>query len=349
MKVEILGGPDARNFLAAPDRWSRLLRHDELATAYQAPAYLTAYARHLPPAAAPLVLVVEDGTGPVAALALVREHLQDRPFISALGNPHIEYVRAVGPGAEDPAVARAFAQQIHRFAEHDEAVRLGDVPLDSALGRRLAQLPGWSVTTTSCATVQLPVAYGSLPSATRRAHQKRRAKWRQLEKDGRVDFRRCVGSALMPAWEALVSMYKARRGGARPPGERELRDVLAGPGVFIAQLSIDGAPVAADLCLSRGTHVYSLLPAMDPDWHRYAPGHALVRYLTAYLSRKDPAGEQRFTVFDMGRTLKRPGQRTYKEAYGPDWSATLTADSGAVGRSAPYVRARSLTTLQGAA
>jgi CelD/BcsL family acetyltransferase involved in cellulose biosynthesis len=339
--IQVLGGTDARSFLAAPDRWSRLLRGDERATAYQTPAYLLAHARHLPPNATPLVLVAEDATAPVAALALVREHLHDRPRISTLGSPQAEYVRPVGPAAEDPFVVDAMLRTLNRCARDGESVHLSDVPRGSALGRRLLQQPGWSISTADCATVPLPVPYRTLGASTRREHQKRSKKWAQLERDRDVEFRRCTGSVVLPAWESLVGLYQAQRRRGRPPAERELLDIIAAPSAFVAQLSVDGVPVAADLCLTRGERVYSLLPAMNPDLSEYAPGHALLRYLTDDLSTSSPG---RFTALDLGRT--RPGQHGYKSQYGPRWTSTVTASSSLVWRAQS---ARPAVRLEGAA
>lgn len=323
--IQVLGGTDARRFLAAPDRWSRLLRSDERATAYQTPAYLIAHARHLPPTATPLVLVAEDSTAPVAALALVREHLHGRPRVSTLGSPQAEYVRPVGPAAEDPVVVAAMLRTLHRFTRDGESVHLADVPRGSALGRSLLQQPGWSISTADCATVPLPVPYRTLGASTRREHRKRSQTWLQLEKDREVEFSRCTGSVVLPAWESLASLYQAQRRRGRPPAERELLDIIASPSALIAQLSVDGVPVAADLCLIRGERVYSLLPAMSPDWYEYAPGHALLRYLAHDLSQSQ---QGRFTALDLGRT--RPGQRDYKAQYGSRWTSTVTASSSLV-------------------
>jgi CelD/BcsL family acetyltransferase involved in cellulose biosynthesis len=324
VKVEILGGRDARTFLAAPDRWLHLLRHDALATPYQSPAWLTTHARHLPPLATPLVLAVENAKRtPVAALALVREQQHDGTSrIFALGSPRAEYVRPVGPASEDADAAGALVRTLHRFAQQGEAVRIADVPRGSALGRQLSLQPGWTNSMSSCASVPLPVPYQRLSRDNRRAHQRREQVWKDLLEEGReVTYSRCVGTERLPAWDALVGLHQARWSGARPEGERELLDVLASPGAFVAQLRLDGVAVAANLCLTRGPHCYSLLPAMNPDLLDYAPGHALLRHLTSDLTR---AG---LVSLNLGRTLNQRGQRQYKAQYAPLWAATVTAAS----------------------
>lgn len=331
MKLHILGGHDARAFLAAPDGWLRLLRQDALATPYQSPAWLTAHALHLPPAATPLVLVAEDGKrAPVAALALVREQQGETSRIFALGSPRAECVRPAGPASQDTDVAGALVNTLHRFAQRGEAVRIADVPLGSALGRQLSLQPGWTNSTSSCASVPLPVQYERLSRNNRRAHQQREQMWKQLQDEGsEVSYARCEGPARLPAWDALVGLHQARWSGARPEGERPLVDVLAGPGAFIALLRLDGVAVAADLCLTRGPHCYSLLQAMHPDWLGYAPGHALLRHLTADLQRSG------FVSLNLGRRPDQPRKREYKAQYAPSWAATVTAASTGVKTVAP--------------
>ncbi|OEV13305.1 GNAT family N-acetyltransferase [Streptomyces nanshensis] len=342
--VRILRGLDARRFLAAPDHWQRLLADDRYATPYQSSAWLSAWAGHLPPTATPLVLVAEEAARPVAALALVREHLYGRGRITPLGAPTADYIRPVGRRADDIDAVSALVETLAGFVRDGESVRLSDVPLSSTLGWYIASQREWRRTTTDCAAVRLPVHYGQLSRDTRRSHQRRRRAWRDLVDGGhQVRIDRCSGSALLPAWDILLDLHRSRWG-ALPAAEAQLTDVLthaaSSGAAFIEVLRMNGVPLAAQLCLTRHRSAYSLLTAMSDGYRDLAPGHCLLRWLAATLYRDG------YEVLDTGRIRPEEGQRRYRRQYDSVIASTVTAD---LVPTTPARRTPAVATLQGAA
>ncbi|MFE7115295.1 GNAT family N-acetyltransferase [Streptomyces sp. NPDC057654] len=326
--INLLEDDEARLFLH--DHGPSLYRNDATATPYQCPSWLAGWTEYLPSTAAPVILVAEGGatSEPIAALPMARElRANTRPRLRPLGAPHAEYLRAVGPGAHQPTVAEALLRTLESLAQEDD-VELSDIPLGSVLGRQLESRPGWWQTTIPCAVLDLPVAYAALSPSTRREHRRRERTWQTLVGEGRrITYRRTRGTAeLITAWEGLRDLYQRARGA--DPGFAEkgtwpaLLQRLGSGTAFIATLELDETAVAAQLCLYRNTHCYSLLPAMDPEARDLAPGHALLRILTADLAA------QGFTTLDLGRTRDTDGQRGYKAQYNARWSSTLTTGTG---------------------
>ncbi|MFF3402995.1 GNAT family N-acetyltransferase [Streptomyces sp. NPDC002659] len=320
VSVRVMDGEAARAFLDTG--WPLLFELDQRATPYQSPRWLAAHADCLPPTAELLLLVAEDATAPRAALAVVRDHTAGGWMqVTPLSAPTAEYVRIVGPDAEQPTVTAALAEALTRM---DADVMLPDVPATSALGRHVSQ---WQHAVTRCARIELPVPYAAMSRSTRRDHRRRQRDWDALATGGQtVTYHRTRTAAeLLDAYAMLAHLHQ-RRWRDRPEpaltsaGER-LRAVLerCADIAFIATLALDDDMVAAQLCLHRGRHVYSMLPAMDPAHQDLSPGHALLRRLTDELTT---AG---YVSLDLGRTTCAPGQAAYKAAYAPVWSETLTA------------------------
>ncbi|MET7621302.1 GNAT family N-acetyltransferase [Streptomyces sp. NPDC005408] len=320
--VDILENRAARDFLTS--QWPGLYEQDRLATPYQSPAWLTVHADQLPATAVLLVLVAAAPSGPRAALAVVRDRsIGGRTEVQPLSAPTAEYIRLVGPDAEEPHVAAAIA---HTLATLGADVMMPDVPSNSALGRHVAAQ--WQHTITRCARIDLPVPYAAMSRATRREHKRRKRAWDQLTTSSRtVAYHRTSSAAeLLAAYPALCHLHRLRWSSPRPdhrltPADEQFRAVLqhCSSMAFIATLAVDESVVAAQLCLHRGRYVYSLLPAMDPAQQELAPGHALLRTLTDDLTA---AG---FNTLDLGRTTCSPGQLAYKAQYAPVWTTTLTA------------------------
>ncbi|AVZ70960.1 hypothetical protein SLUN_00445 [Streptomyces lunaelactis] len=319
--VDVLEGPGAKDFLIS--QWAALYDQTPMATPYQSPVWLAAHADLLPPTAVLQILVASSGAGPRAALALVQDRgLVGRMEVQPLSAPDAEYIRLVGPDAEQPAVAAVIAESLTGL---NADVMLPDVPADSALGRYIAQ---WQHTLTRCARIQLPVDYTAMSRSTRREHKRRTRDWNDLAADGHtVTYRRTsCATELLDAYADLAQLHQLRWRGTGPgdrltSADERFRSVLerCAAMAFIATLAIGEDVVAAQLCLHRGRHAYSLLPAMNPALQDLAPGHALLRRLTADLAA---AG---YTALDLGRTSSAPGQLAYKSQYAPTWTATLTA------------------------
>ncbi|MGP3951155.1 GNAT family N-acetyltransferase [Streptomyces sp. 7N604] len=348
--VRVLRDRSALSFLE--DRWPMLYRQDAMATPYQSPEWLAGWTEQMSPTATPLVMVADDSDGPVAALALVRDQSEGREQVRPLSSPHAEYIRAVGPGSEEHSVGAALAQCLRVLAREGDCVVMPDVPTDSCLGRHVAAQSGYDHTTARCAVIGLPVDFSAMSRATRKEHKRRERTWVGLAAGGhRVVYRRTRSTAeLIGTYPVLSELYHRRWAGHVPLSEvgaagadKQWQAVLerCGSGTaFIATLAVDEAVVAAQLCLYRHRRCYSVRPAMDPAYRELAPGHALLRRLTAELSG------QGFISFDLGRTVEDAGQIAYKSQYLAEWKATLTAISR-IPQEAPRVRSLSVPSVTG--
>ncbi|MFD5079558.1 GNAT family N-acetyltransferase [Streptomyces sp. NPDC058371] len=326
----VLDGPAAMDFLDT--QWRELYQHDPLATPYQSPNWLAAWAGHLPHTITPVILAVQAPTGrALAALALAREdNGPGRTRYFPLSAPHAEYVRPIGPHAEDPSVVAALAFCLLLFAEDGGQVEMTDVPIGSGLGQCLTQATAdgdWQHRINPCAEIRLPLDFDAMSRTTRRNHVRRKRIWKSLDVDHHVTYQqtRCVDE-LLSAYDVLVQLHQSRwEGHAQLPGALiasdadQWRSVLrhcGEAGATIATLVLDGETIASQLCLTRGTTCFSVLSAMDPRQQHLAPGHALLRFLATAL----PA--EGIRTLDLGRTA--PGQRAYKSQYQPHWSNTVS-------------------------
>ncbi|MFG3207354.1 GNAT family N-acetyltransferase [Streptomyces sp. NPDC048192] len=299
--------------------WPALADADAAATAYQDPAWLLAWARHLPAHCEPLILAAVDGDRPVAALALVRELVRDgRTRITALSSPASEQIRPVGENAEAVSVLLD-----HLPCLGDE-VLLADLPEDSLLARQAHSQWGEPTAQTLYATVALPVDLAALSRSTRREHTRRRRTVQALGE--RVGYHRTRTRAdLLAAFDTLEELHH-RRNALRPPDAHApdlhlpWREVLTECAdiAFIATLTLDGRTVAAQLCLHHRGRAYSLITAMDPAHRDLSPGHALLHVLCEDLTH------QGYAALDLGRTTAQDGQRAYKAAHGATWTTTRT-------------------------
>jgi CelD/BcsL family acetyltransferase involved in cellulose biosynthesis len=319
MTAHLIEGRAAREFLDV--QWSELYALDPFATPYQAPQWLRAWARALPPGKTPLVVVADDYRHrPAAALALVRH--QAHGLITPLSSPTSEYVRAAGPYAQQPDVIASLARRLTALA-HTDDLRLPDLPASSALATHLDGLSGWRSQggPMQCATVALPIAYDRMSRDTRRAHERRRATWDRLAERSRVTYSRTrTTEELLTAWRELRQLHR-QRGPEADPLAPELTSVLTACGpelAFVATLRVGQQLVAAQLVLQRAHRAYSLHTAMHQEWRHTAPGHALIRALAEDLA------EHAYGVLDLGRTYPTRGQLAFKAQYLPTWSATVT-------------------------
>ncbi len=332
--VRALERAAAGAFLASS--WAELYRQDPEATPYQSPSWLTGWAQQLPFTARPVVVLCEDAAGQVlAALPLVHDHEGSEVRTYALSTPMGEYVRAVGPAAEDPRVSASFARYLHDLAYQGHRVEIAGLPAAGHLARHLASSgPAasglWRTSVTDCAEIALPLAYEAMSRSTRRDHKRRQRTWDEVAISRKVTYQRSRDSGeLLSAYAVLARLHAHRWAGHTPPagarhtpGAAHWQAVLkrCGPSTaFIATLALDGEVVAAQLCLTRNRRAYSVVPAMHPDYRDLAPGHALLRHLAQDLTC---AG---YEHLDLGRTA--PGQHAYKNQYRPHWSQTLCAVS----------------------
>ncbi|MCF3131943.1 GNAT family N-acetyltransferase [Streptomyces olivochromogenes] len=291
--------------------WPALAGRDTAATAYQDPAWLLAWARHLPASCEPLVLAVLEKDQPVAALALARELARDgRTRITPLSYPASEQIRPVGESEEAVSVL------IHRLPGLGDDVVIADLPDHSILARQAHGWWGDPNSQTLYATVPLPVDLAALSRSTRREHSRRRRTAQAL--GDRVGYRRTsTRTELLAAFDALDDLHQRRNALRIPtPHAPDLnlpwRDVLeeCADIAFIATLTLDAQPLAAQLCLATATRAYSLITAMDPAHRDLSPGHALLHCLC------DDLTEAGYTALDLGRTTASDGQRSYNASHG---------------------------------
>lgn len=307
------------------ERWPALYRQDPFAPPHASAGWLLGWASQLHPAAAPLLFVAIGNSGPLAALALIREIRGDGTVLIKPVSPYCEYVTAVGPGSQDPLVAEALARRLTDLAHNGAAVNLPDVPARSRLGLVMMGRRPWQNSTSRTAVVPLPLDVTTLPASIRRQHAQRE---RRLTAGGyRVTYRRSrTSDDLLRSFPVLEAMHAARwtaQGRTSPgPSSTDWAAVLrrCGPGeAFIAEAAVDGVPVASQLCLYRAHRCYSVFPAMNPDLMHLSPGHLLLRRLAADLA------DDGFTSLDLGPTVEAPGQIGYKSQYGPIWGINLTS------------------------
>jgi CelD/BcsL family acetyltransferase involved in cellulose biosynthesis len=332
--VRVLEGAAAGAFIASS--WADLYRQDSEATPYQSPSWLTGWAHQLPPSSRVVVALCEGPARQVlAAVPLVCDRAGARPRTTALSAPMGEYVRAMGPAAEDPRVAKALAGYLEGLASEGQHVDLAGLPADSALARHLtstgsAAAGRWQTSVTDCAEIPLPLAYEEMSRSTRRDHKRRQRVWDELARRRKVTYRRTRDSdELLTAYAVLARLHARRWAGHAPPagsphapGASHWPTVLerCGAGMaFIVTLAVDDEIAAAQLCLTRHRRAYSVVPAIDPLHRDLAPGHALLRHLAQDLTT---AG---YEYLDLGRTV--PGQHAYKDQYLPRWTETVSAVS----------------------
>ncbi|MGC4987278.1 GNAT family N-acetyltransferase [Streptomyces sp. DT193] len=332
-------GPDAMGFLAR--QWNNLYAEDELATPFQSSAWLTAWARHLPHTATPIVLAATSPSGRVlAALALASHTGPGRTRILPLSAPHAECVRPVGPHADDTTVAQALAFHLLLASDGGAEVVMTDMPATSAMGSFLIALckdTGWDSTATTCAVIPLPVHYARLPPSTQRQHARRRRTWARLAHNRTITYSRTRHTQdLLNAFDTLFQLHQQPWEGHDPlPGSLQaseydrwqaiVRD-LSATNACIASLAVEATVIAAQLLLTRGTHCYSLIPAMNLAHRHLAPGHALLRHLI------DDLASEGFRTLDLGRTTGP--QEPFKRSYGPLWTSTVSALSTSHGAAA---------------
>ncbi|MFD5271502.1 GNAT family N-acetyltransferase [Streptomyces sp. NPDC058335] len=332
--VRVLEGAAAGAFLASS--WAELYRQDPEATPYQSPEWLIGWAHQLPPTARPVIALCEDPARQVlAALPLACDQESDRVRTYALSAPMGEYVRAVGPAAEDLRVSASLARYLEELGFDGHHVDIAGLPAGGALARHLtpteaAPAGRWHTSVTDCAEIRLPLAYEAMSRSTRRDHKRRQRAWDELARTRTVTYRRTRDSdELLTAYEVLADLHARRwaghttpAGSPHTPGASYWPAVLERCGTdtaFIATLSVDAQTVAAQLCLTRHRRAYSVVPAMDPHYKDLAPGHALLRRLAQDLAADG------YEYLDLGRTVA--GQHAYKDQYRPRWSKTVSAVS----------------------
>ncbi|MEV6532778.1 GNAT family N-acetyltransferase [Streptomyces sp. NPDC051639] len=223
----------------------------------------------------------------LAALALARHEDGMRPRIAPLSAPCAPYVRPIGPHADDPAVARAFAFHLLLVAEQDDAeIALAAVGADSPLGHSLSLADAdisWTRTAATRTAIQLPVCYDTLPSSVQREHARRRRTWTRLAADHTITYTRSRHlkdlMAAATVWATLQRRHGPLQDNVGAEGWETVLEEVRAAKACIATLSVDRAVIAAQLCLTRGAHCYALPLAVDPAHRHLAPGHALLRLL----------------------------------------------------------------------
>ncbi|MFJ3763011.1 GNAT family N-acetyltransferase [Streptomyces sp. NPDC090080] len=318
-------------------RWPALYEADPLATPFGSPGWLLGWAGQLRGAATALLLLAVGPAGVCAGLALLREDGDAGTELRAL-SPYCEYVTPVGPGAQDMRVADALASRLAECVQAGALVTLANVPAGSPLATALRAQDDWQHALSRTAAVPLPLDLSALPKSARRQHIRREQALAAAV--GTVTFHRTRTTAeLLAALPALETLHAAQRGTATRPSAPGAWAKALGPcadGAFIAEARIDGAAMAAQLCLQRGRRCYSVLPAMDPAHSSLSPGHALLRWLTHDLAVDGIA------CLDLGPTRETAGQLHYKAQYGPVWDVNASFTAGRI-VPGPFLTHTSLT------
>ncbi|MET8411142.1 GNAT family N-acetyltransferase [Streptomyces sp. NPDC005195] len=286
LSVREFRGPEAMDLLTG--KWRDLYADDRWQTPFQSANWLTAWARQLPRTATPLVLAAVSPTGRiVAALPLARHEDRTRLRISALSGPHAPCLRPIGPHANDQAVARAFAFHLLLAAEQEDTdVALKAVDADSPLGRALHLVGAdisWTRTAPARTAILVPVRYDSLTPSVQREHARRRRTWTRLAASHTITYTRTRHSqdlaAATTAWADLRRRHDPLQHDAGAGDWRAVLEEVGAAVACIATLHVDSTVIAAQLCLTRGPHCYTLPLATDPARRHLAPGHALLRHL----------------------------------------------------------------------
>lgn len=322
MTVYNTSGRTALAWLA--HQWPGLYLQDPDATPYSQHGWLQGWARQLPEAATPLMLLArDDQPGIAAGLALAwRDRGNGAAHVTALAPS--EYVTAVGPRAHHPEVAEALADALTGLADLGASVSLPNVPARSALGSALLCREAWRHTASPTAIVPLPWNPAVLKASDKRQHRHQERRLAAPDEHGHrptIAYRRSRNrSELQAAIPVLMALRAARYGRDEWAARTDWSDILRSTenSAFIATLLADGRPIAAQLVLTRRTRAFSALPGMDPAEASRSPGHALLRRLLADLT------ERGYTALDLGPTINRSGQIKYKGQYGPDWGSNVT-------------------------
>lgn len=324
MSIREFRGPEAMDLLAR--QWRELYAEDPAATPFQSPAWLAGWARRLPCTATPFVLAAVSPTGRIlAALALSRHEDGRRPRIVPLSAPYATYVRPIGPHADDPAVARAFAFHLLLVAEHDDAeVAMAAVGADSPLGHSLHLVGAdisWTRTAAAATAIPLPVRYDTRPPSVQREHARRRRTWTRLATDHTITYTRTRHLQELLSTTTVWTDLQRRHGPLQDnAGTGDWPTVLEETGAAtacIATLSVDDTVITAQMCLTRGPHCYTLPLAVDPAHRHLAPGHALLRHLI------DDLAADGFHTLHLDPTTGR--QHASKGQYGATRPDTRTA------------------------
>ncbi|WP_221354685.1 GNAT family N-acetyltransferase [Streptomyces beigongshangae] len=301
-------GADALEILAR--HWPALYAQDRVATPFQSPAWLSGHARLLPVRAVPLLLTATTAGGRIiAALALARLRSRARTQILPLSAPHATQVRLTGPHADNEAVARALA--LHLLLLHDTGADLAlpGVRADTAFGRAVRTVVQDNLLTDASPppVLALPFHADALAPSRRREHARRCRHWAQLAASRPVTYRRSHHQqALLDGLRVLAALQQtcpAGPGAADTIPWRRIVPDIGATGAFVADLHIDGAPVAAQLCLTRQHRCYSAAQITHPAYRHIAPAHALLRHLL------DDLAHEGFHTFDPGRGT-RPAATT---------------------------------------
>jgi len=175
---------------------------------------------------------------------------------------------------------------------------------------------------------------GTRSRGTVRNHRNR------LRRQFTVEFRRCSGDELPPAFDTLVALHHKRFSSQKRPSSltgttlaffRHACAVVGEPGFFeITLLTVDGAAIAAELAAHDRGHYFSMIGGFDPDFAKFSPSYLL--FLEVMRHGFTDLG---CNIFDFG-----PGYEKYKY----DWSPTVGTNYMCCrGGSGPY--AKSLAAL----
>jgi CelD/BcsL family acetyltransferase involved in cellulose biosynthesis len=300
-----------------PD-WRRLWARSDGTAVFQAPGWVMPWFElHGEPAPVHCVAVFDDGEliGLAPLVLAERWGLRSLEFVGSAVNDRNAILAAVGKEAEVRAAV------LDHLA--GEAAEWDVLALDHVMPAGEAAWPGgtlrhFQLVSDVAPALALPPTweeYFSGLSAVRRKdlEYRRRRLWRDL----RPEFEVCKDAASM---EGRVKRFEELRLGGWAGRERldelvpalrspsfsaflphAFRELAGGGLARIAQLNVDGEPIAASVYLVSGDRMLCYLKAYNPRWKSYGPGIVL-----EYLMVRD-AIQSGYAALDFGR-----GDEPYK-------------------------------------
>jgi CelD/BcsL family acetyltransferase involved in cellulose biosynthesis len=313
MQVVEITDPDELEALRP--EWRALVEACPHASPFQSPEWLLAW-REAFLRSGLWALAVRDGARLVGLAPLYIHVAEDGARqLTLLGNglsDRLDLIAAPGPAA---GVATALFEQLTRRRELWDVCDFRDLPAGSpVLAAAVADVAEDVVEPEPpCPTLDLSDA-GAVPPKRRRQDLDRCA--RRLAEQGRAVCRTADAGSLADDLGHLMRLHAARWARRGEPGvladaavkdfhERASAALLAGGGLRLDLLELDGRPIAAHYGFRRGGRGYSYIHGYDPAFAACAPSRLLLAHVIAE-ARRDGLAE-----FDFLR-----GAEPYKYEWG---------------------------------
>jgi CelD/BcsL family acetyltransferase involved in cellulose biosynthesis len=276
----------------------------------------------LPPGETPIVAVLDDVQGPLAALALTRraraERLAGAREIASLANFYsCAFAPAIRAGADARASAAQLAQALVAQIRPFDLLDLHTLAADAATTAGLAQgLKAAGLVTQSyfhfgnwyerVAGDDFAGYMARRPPALRNTIQRKR---RKLERDGKLALQILgPGDDLAAGIAAYERVHDASWKDAEPYPDflpRLVRELGADGAIRLGLAVVDGTPIAAQIWLTAGGHATIFKLAYDERHAELSAGSILTAHMAAHAIERDHVQE-----IDFGR-----GDDDYKKSW----------------------------------